>query len=380
MSSPETEASSSSSTLPKFLVLGGCGFIGRHLVEFLLDKAEIIHVIDKTPPEIAWLNSDHAKVFASPKVVFHSANLISQERTQKVFDSIDTDIDYIINLASETRKGQSEPVYKEGIYKLTTNVIQLAAKRFSDSLKNYVEFSSGTLYPNDKTPHKETEKVDQWNAETKYKYRAEQEIGKTLKKFVVIRPAIVYGKADRGGITPRLVIGGIYKHLKEMMKLPWTSEISMNTVHVKDLVRATHFLALNGKHGEIYNVVDSGQTTQGDISSVISEIFDINHDYWGTTFSTLAKLDMNDVIDEINDKHMAPWAELCQIDGVGNTPLNPFLHSDTLAKKNISLSGKKLADLGFTDLEHPTVTKEALIEIIEDFIELKMFPKSLVQK
>jgi hypothetical protein len=96
-------------------------------------------------------------------------------------------------------------------------------------------------------------------------------------------------------------------------------------------------------------------------------------------FLNFVQLDMNDVIDEINDKHMGPWADLCQNDGVANTPLNPFLHSDTLAKKNISLSGKKLSDAGFTDFEHPTVTKELLLEIIEDFVELKMFPKSLLQ-
>jgi hypothetical protein len=41
---------------------------------------------------------------------------------------------------------------------------------------------------------------------------------------------------------------------------------------------------------QVYNVVDSGDTTQGHLSSIISEIFDINHDYWGTAFSTLAKV------------------------------------------------------------------------------------------
>lgn len=87
---------------------------------------------------------------------------------------------------------------------------------------------------------------------------------------------------------------------------------------------------------------------------------------------------MNDVIEEINDKHMAPWALVCQSDGVANTPLNPFLHSDTLVKKNISLDGKKLVEIGFNNFEYPSVTKEALLEIIEDFIELKMFPKSLL--
>lgn len=41
---------------------------------------------------------------------------------------------------------------------------------------------------------------------------------------------------------------------------------------------------------QIYNVVDKGQTTQGKVSSIISDIFDINHDYWGTAFTTLAKV------------------------------------------------------------------------------------------
>jgi hypothetical protein len=41
---------------------------------------------------------------------------------------------------------------------------------------------------------------------------------------------------------------------------------------------------------QIYNVVDKGETTQGKISSIVSEIFDINVDYWGTAFTTLAKV------------------------------------------------------------------------------------------
>jgi hypothetical protein len=69
---------------------------------------------------------------------------------EKAFDSLDEDIDYVINLASETRKGQSEPVYKEGILKLSNNVMQNVQRRFGDRLKTYVEFSTGALYSSDR--------------------------------------------------------------------------------------------------------------------------------------------------------------------------------------------------------------------------------------
>jgi nucleoside-diphosphate-sugar epimerase len=364
--------------LPKFVILGGCGFIGRHLVEYLLSRSSRIFVIDKTPPEIAWLNDAHAAAFRDPKVVFQSANLITQNGCEKAFGNINEDVDYIINLASETRSGQSEGVYKDGIYKLTSNVTQHVADKFGSKIKLYIEFSSGVLYPKDKSPHSEEAKVDTWNYEAKYKYQAEQQVAKSLKKYIIIRPAIVYGVGDRNGITPRLVVGAIYKHLNEMMKLPWTAELKTHTVHIEDLVRATYFLCLNGKAGQIYNIVDEGDTTQGYLTEIISDIFNINHDYWGTTFSTLAKLDMNDVIEEINDKHLGPWATVCSSNGVANTPLSPYIHSDSLSKRHLAMDGKKLRETGFKELVHPVVSKELLLDVLEDFVQLNLFPKTLL--
>lgn len=52
-------------------------------------------------------------------------------------------------------------------------------------------------------------------------------------------------------IAPRLVVGAIYKHLNEMMKLPWTAELKAHTIHVDDLVRATYHLCMKGKPGEV---------------------------------------------------------------------------------------------------------------------------------
>lgn len=57
----------------------GCGFIGRNLVTYLLDNelTQEIRVVDKTPPQMAWLNAKQTEAFASDKVEFCSANLIN---------------------------------------------------------------------------------------------------------------------------------------------------------------------------------------------------------------------------------------------------------------------------------------------------------------
>lgn len=42
--------------------------------------ASKVRVVDKVPPQIAWLNEDHKIAFESPVVEFHSANLIHQSK------------------------------------------------------------------------------------------------------------------------------------------------------------------------------------------------------------------------------------------------------------------------------------------------------------
>lgn len=86
-------------------------------------------------------------------------------------------------------------------------------------------------------------------------------------------------------------MGAVYKHMGEMMKLLWGPELHMNTVHVRDVARAMWHVAIRQDTlNQTYNLVDEGDSTQGSISSIISEIFNINHDYWGTAMSTLAKV------------------------------------------------------------------------------------------
>lgn len=61
------------------MLSAGCGFIGRHIVCELVrkDVCASVCVVDKVPPQIAWLNEEQMKVFNDDTVTFKSANLIN---------------------------------------------------------------------------------------------------------------------------------------------------------------------------------------------------------------------------------------------------------------------------------------------------------------
>lgn len=61
------------------MFIAATGFVGRHLVTHLIenDCVSELRAVDKTPPQMAWLNHQHMTAFNNAKVEFCSANLIN---------------------------------------------------------------------------------------------------------------------------------------------------------------------------------------------------------------------------------------------------------------------------------------------------------------
>lgn len=77
--------------------------------------------------------------------------------------------DFVINCAGETKLSQTDPVYKEGILKLSLNCAKQAALL---KVKHYVEFSSGNMYSSEKVSHAEDGAVEPWTYIAKWKRQA----------------------------------------------------------------------------------------------------------------------------------------------------------------------------------------------------------------
>lgn len=89
------------------------------------------------------------------------------------------------------------------------------------------------------------------------------------------------------------------------------------------------------------------------------------NDKFNIFFSFLAQINMSAVVDEINDKHMGPWAELCQTDKTENTPLTPYMDEELLHYNHLNLSNEKLKNTGY-NLRVPIMTTDKIEEVIYD--------------
>ncbi|XP_057366632.1 dTDP-glucose 4,6-dehydratase-like isoform X2 [Daphnia carinata] len=371
---------SKSDVKPRVLILGGCGFVGRHLVSFLVngELASHVRIVDKVPPPMAWLNDYHLKAFNSPIVEFKSANLLNTVSRENAFSTDDNNKsaywDFVINLAAETKHNQTRAVYEQGTVPLSVGCAALAAKH---QVKRYVEMSDSHCYSGKKKPAQEDDPVEPYTLFAECKMEVEKELRQIDQlDYVILRPAIIYGVGDRVGLTPWLILGAIYRHLGETLQLLWHNEVHNNTVHVIDVCRAIWQICNSNQvtSGQVFHVSDDADTTLGDLADIIADLFEIKYKFVGKMLSTLAKLDLKATAEDANDKHLPPWAEICQSAGISNTPLSPYATVENISGRNLWLDNSKLRDKLNFEISVPKPTIDLLKEVLDDFVSMNLFP------
>ncbi|KAI9027178.1 hypothetical protein CLU79DRAFT_740703 [Phycomyces nitens] len=363
------------------LVLGGVGFIGRHFVHHLVQNglASYIRVVDKALPQTAYLSETHKASFEN--VDFRQSNLIHPAAIASCFEREDgSSFDYVFNFAAETKYSQVPEIYQERIFHLSVNCAKEAAKR---KVRVFVELSTAEVYDSDHSASSETSKIKPWTVIAKNKYKAEEELKKIPGlNLVILRPVVVYGPDALLGLTPRLIIGRIYQHLGEEMKLLWSKDVKLNTVHVDDVARAcwhvaTWYQTRKTTGVPIFNLADKEDTDQDTINRHLRSLFGIQTGYHGSVVSSFAKLNLESVMEDINEKHLAPWADLLKSSDIRVTPLSPYLDEELLYNNALSVDGTKIErETGFF-YTVPSLTQAKLTEIIDGYKALKVWPSDV---
>jgi len=359
---------------PNVLVLGGVGFIGRNFVKYLVDNnlANKIRAVDKVMPETGFLGDIHKEAFAADNVEYKQGNLTSPASISKCFDlEGDEKFQLVFNCAAETKYSQTEEVYKEKILQLSIRCATEAAKRGVD---RFLELSTAQVYESKKSASKEKDKTKPWTGVAKFKLQAEQALKEIDGlKLNILRPAIVYGPGDVAGLAPRLICGAVYVHLGEKMKFLWGKNLGLNTVHVTDVCKAMWHVATKCEPGSTFNLADKANSNQGSINGLLEKVFDIQTGFLSTLASNAARLNMKYATEEVNNKHLKPWSELCKKDGITNTPLTPYLDMELLYNNSLCVDGSAIEATGFKyDVPEPTV--DLLQEEVDYFVKQKLFP------
>ncbi|CAD5122838.1 DgyrCDS11242 [Dimorphilus gyrociliatus] len=353
------------------------GFIGRNLVQYLVENnlAHEIGVVDKTPPQMAYLCKRSAEAFRDDRVHFSHANLINPASVQKAFDTCRKgNYEYVVNCAAETKHGHNDAVYKEGIYKLSLNCSKESAKR---NVKKYIELSTCRIFDSEK-PCNETHKADfPWTERDKQKLLAESKIKETPElNWIILRLVNVYGPGDICSFLPKILAGAVYKYLERKMQILWTGHLKTNTVHVKDACKAIWHLCERVPPRNVFHLADKGSTNQAVLASIVSEIFDIECEFVGSLLSKVAKSNLSDLIREMNESHLGAWINICEPEKI-TTPLSPFLAEEEVYDRNLSVDGSKIEGTGF-QYDYPKISTSLIREVIEEYIDEKRFPKSII--
>ncbi|CAH0516470.1 unnamed protein product [Peronospora belbahrii] len=362
---------------PHVLVLGGAGMIGRNFVKYLIDRDIVssVRVADKTMPEISYFSAPYKEAFNDDRVHFVQADLTRDDHVDRAFNPEFGPYNFVFNLAGESKCGLSESVYAS---KCRDVAVKCAKKAQEVGVKRYIEVSTAFVYKSQvKQPAKEDAELQPWTLQAKYRLEAEEEIRRMPHlKAVFLRLATVYGPADSMGLMPRIVCAASYVKLEEKMKLLWDAEMRVNTVHVFDVCQALWHVTTAGDDGDIYNVVDKNDTDQGKINAVLEEIFHIKTGFIGKLVSNLARVRLADVVDDANEKHMQPWADLCAEHGITNTPLTPYIDKELLQHNHLYVDGSKIESTGF-QYKYPTLKTKDVRIVLEEMVQQKIFPPIL---
>jgi len=366
------------SAKPRVIVLGGTGFIGKQFVQYLVDNNLVskVRVADKVLPSFAAMTKHQEEMFNGPIVDFRQTPLTQAAKVDALFDDPEGKYDFVFNLAGETKYSQTEAVYKENVIDVATKCATAAAKH---GVKRFIEVSTAQVYDGDKAKKAYTEdaKPEPWTALATAKLASEKALlAIPNANVIILRPAIVYGPGDLSGITPRIICGAVYKHLNEEMEFLWDKDMRINTVHIQDVVRALWHLTTNGTVGQIYNLCDKNDTTQGSVNELLTSIFGIKISCLGSIKTNLAKgaFGVKHLAEVANDKHLTPWSELCKSKSITNTILSPYLDEEILYHNSMFVDGTKIESTGFT-YNVPKMTKESLVAVMKHFQDLGYFPK-----
>lgn len=171
-------------------------------------------------------------------------------------------------------------------------------------------------------------------------------------KYVILRPAIVYGPGDRTSpVMIRLVMAAIYQYKQKTMLVPFTGKVVLSTVHVRDVAAAV-LAACQANSGAIFNLSDPEHITSAELNTLLENIFKIKTDFASGVQNLYIKSKKSDASEIINDEHMQPWNEMNKKSGNNGSILSPYMNPEILTDDDFVIDGTKITKLGEFTYRH----------------------------
>ena len=276
--------------MSKFLVTGGCGFIGGHIVDKLIDLGHEVVVIDNYSAEC------NDNFHHNPRAQYNSLDIVDYGKILPCFQ----DVEYVFHLAAQARiMVCMESPRQAGLTNFMGTFNVLEASRISQ-VKRVVYSSTSSAYGlrND-PPLKEDMPRDCLNPYSVSKVAAE-DVCKMYNSLwgmetVIFRYFNVYGERQptKGQYAP---VVGLFQKQKEagkLMTVVGDGEQKRDYTHVSDVAEANLRAALTDNKkvlGEIINVGTGRNHSVLDLVDLIGGDFEYIPQRPGEARETLADI------------------------------------------------------------------------------------------
>lgn len=315
------------------------------------------------------------------------------EHLPRIFDRANGEqFDYVINCGGETRHSQPDDVYEARSCGLSITLGKEIAKR---GIPAYVECSTAHVYKSGSSPRKENDKLQPWHKLAKWKLKAADELlGIPGLHYCAVRLPHVYGEYNPGYFAMGICLARVHLELKQDLELLYTKDVKVNTLHVKDAASALWAAAeWRAKRGDLkddssvpdmfkepgmhcaFNVVDRNDTSQEHVANALSEVFGLKVNFTGTLVSQLAKMNLDDVVDDMNEVSLQTWAELVEkakIERPG--PIGPFLERDVLKNQDMSIDGSLFEKMTGWKPKYEHFGADSIREMVESYKRMGWWP------
>jgi nucleoside-diphosphate-sugar epimerase len=224
---------------------------------------------------------------------------------------------FVVAQSSDYKKN---PMTKDLLYVNTILPLQIAMQAIEKDVKNFVYFSTGSIYQNSVNPHKEEEQIEHSTNNPYVATKLSSEIllnswKEKFEKLFIFRPFFMYGSGqNEQQIFPRM-INSI--KMKEKIQLANNLGLIFNPIHVFDAARFILETVENQSGFNIFNIAGKEKISLKDVVDKISKKIgstgniEISNANEATVLGSIEKMEkinfefkinMNDGIEELISK------------------------------------------------------------------------------